>query len=202
MPQQQQQQQQQQHKRAASSASGVSGKLLLRVTAPAADGRKVLQAVGALLSTVGQAQAVHVDTAAWKVSCQLAVGASHLQQQQQQRASEAQLPEEDQEPSSKRIRSGVEDPADDGVECSAAKLSAVSSSTASRAGCTTACASVQVEVSVFQQQRGMFDVVAALKGKLLSQQQQQQAGAALLQVFDAVREDLVLMWPVSSLQPL
>jgi hypothetical protein len=57
-------------------------------------------------------------------------------------------------------------------------------------------------VSVFQQQRGTFDVVAAVKGQLAGQQQRQLAGAALQQAFEAVREDLTLMWPASPIQLL
>jgi hypothetical protein len=186
-------QQQQQHKRAAGSAAGPT-KLSFRVTAPAADGRKLLQAIGALLTAVGQAQAVQVDTAAWKVTCQLAAEASKQQQQKDQ------LCDAEQGPAAKRMRPGHAEAAV-GVEAAPGMSRAVSSN----AGCSAACANVQVEVSVVQQQRGTFDVVAAVEGKPLQQQQQQQeqlAGKALLRKFEAVRNDLTLMWAASPLQVL
>jgi hypothetical protein len=214
MPQQQRQQHQHQHqqtnsaqqqrsKRPAGSAAGAT-KLSLRVTAPAAEGRRLLQALAALLTRVGQAQGVHVDTLAWKVSCQLAVGSGQQQQQQQQHTvhhlGEAGAGTPGQAPAAKHARAG-----NSGAACggdAAAPAAAVSSAVRCSAVGDVAAAYAAVEVSVFQQQRGSFEVVAAVKGQLVGQQQQQLAAVAMQQVFEAVREDLTLMWPVGPLQLL
>ncbi|KAF6250628.1 hypothetical protein COO60DRAFT_1705635 [Scenedesmus sp. NREL 46B-D3] len=203
----QQQHQHQQHKRAASSAAGAT-KLSFRVSAPAEDGRKLLQALGALLTAVGQAQGVQVDMGAWKVTCHLpaVLGQQQQQQQGQQQQQQGQQQEQagmqqhgvtgssEHEPALKRARSGAGEAACGG-QAPAGVSSAANSSARTAAGGYLA-----VEVSVFQQQRGSFDVAVAGKGPRVGQQQL--AGAALLRMSEAVREDLTLMWPVGPLQLL
>jgi hypothetical protein len=77
--------------------SGVS----FTVEAPAAEGRRVLQALGALLVSLCGAQQLHVDTSKWRVSCSLPVSeqstsssGSRQQHQQQQQQQQQQQEEE------------------------------------------------------------------------------------------------------------
>jgi hypothetical protein len=79
--QQPQQQQQQQRKRQLQG-----NKVRFVVGAPAAEGRKLLQSLAALLLSVCQAKPVAVDAAAWKVRCRLQLLPHSLcgQQDQQQ----------------------------------------------------------------------------------------------------------------------
>jgi hypothetical protein len=207
VPQQQQQQQQlasahqQRTKRPADRAAGAT-KLSFQVTAPATEGRRLLQALAALLTTVGQAQGVHADTSAWKVSCQLALGGGQQQQQQRQQPTQDHLGEAAAGAPGQPLRSKRPRAGNSAAACGADAAAALSSAVSCSAVGDVAAAHAAVEVSVIQQQRGSFDVVAAVKGQLVGQQQQQLAGAALQQVFEAVREELTLMWPVSPLQLL
>lgn len=184
LPRRQQQNSQQQQRQQLSRASpgvlsslrgSAAQKVTFTVTASPADGRKLLQSLAALLAAVGKAQQVRTDFVGWKVTCQLpaAAGDSTEQQQQQQLHQQGEKEEEcgGSEPLQKRARMSDES----------------GGSSSGRGG-----SGDSVEVAVFQQRRGTFDVVARLQSG--SSPSKRLAG-----VVAAVREDIALMWSVSDL---
>lgn len=144
---------------AASSSSSVQSaqRVSFTVTAGAADGRKLLQSIAALLPAVGGAQQVQVDINAWKIKCVLPAASGKQQQQQDGTSSE---------PAAKRAKTAAN----------------VSSSSV---------AEQTVEISVFQQRRGTYDVIASVKPA-------SSTSSDLMTAFAAVRDDLALMWPVGE----
>lgn len=89
-----QQQQPAQQQRAKQKQQGVPPGVSFTVEASAAEGRRVLQALGALLVSLCGAQQLHVDTSKWAVSCRLPVSeqigssSGDRQQPKQQEAEE------------------------------------------------------------------------------------------------------------------
>lgn len=154
---------------AGSSKAGGTQKVTFSVTAAAAEGRRVLQSITALLTAVGGAQQVSVDSGAWKIRCRLPSAAAATSAEQQR----------GEQPVAKKART-------EAVE-------------AAQQDESRSVPFDVVEVSVFQQRRGMFDVVACVQPGT-DGASAVGYGSQLLGALKAVRDDLALMWLVGEVQ--